>query len=299
MIWNHPAICRDCLGRAHRDHRMALAITGSIGLSAARPNHPIADARHAQVWHLRTRAPAPATRRIRFRRFARRFGWAHQIELDVYLTKDKHLVIMHDSTVDRTTDGTGKIADLTLAEIKQLDAGGWKGPQYAGERVPTLEEVLAIMPDNVWLNLHLKGGAELGAAVARQVVRDQRTHQAFLAAGRSVIEAARKVCLRSLSATWIAVSPIRSTRARHAQGAMILIQLLGKLASPDDMAGLWRRESINYCCTNDPESLEKLYAAGVEFALVDDLEKMMQKAAEVGIRPLKPVFRAGGNATGQ
>ncbi|NLZ02562.1 MAG: hypothetical protein GXY25_18755, partial [Pirellulaceae bacterium] len=74
----------------------------------------------------------------------------------------------------------------------------------------------------------------------------------------------------------------------------------GKLASPDDMAGLKAaRVRINYCCTNDPESLEKLYAAGVEFALVDDLEKMMQKAAELGIRPLKPVFRAGGNATGQ
>ena len=46
-----------------------------------------------------------------------------EIELDLYLTKDDHLIIMHDSTVDRTTDGTGAISDLTLAEVKALDAG--------------------------------------------------------------------------------------------------------------------------------------------------------------------------------
>ena len=50
---------------------------------------------------------------------------------------------MHDDRVDRTTDGHGKIAALTLAQIKQLDAGSWKGSRYAGERVPTLAEMLA------------------------------------------------------------------------------------------------------------------------------------------------------------
>jgi glycerophosphoryl diester phosphodiesterase len=299
MIWNHPAICRDCLGRARIGIiAWLLAITGSIGLSAGAaessdrarmpvmPKSGISAHRGASTSHPENTLPA-------FRE-AIRLG-AHQIELDVYLTKDKHLVIMHDSTVDRTTDGTGKIADLTLAEIKQLDAGGWKGPQYAGERVPTLEEVLAIMPDNVWLNLHLKGDAELGAAVARQVVRDQRTHQAFLAAGRSVVEAARKVCPEIL----VCNMDRRESYSQYvsetiAQGADF-IQLFGKLASPDDMAKLKAaRVRINYCCTNDPESLKKLRAAGVDFALVDNLGKMMDKAAELGIHPLKPVFRTCG-----
>jgi glycerophosphoryl diester phosphodiesterase len=63
-------------------------------------------------------------------------------ELDVYQTKDGHLVVMHDNDVERTTNGKGKIADMTLAEIKKLDAGSWKGPEYKGEPVPTLEEVL-------------------------------------------------------------------------------------------------------------------------------------------------------------
>lgn len=63
-------------------------------------------------------------------------------ELDVQMSKDGHLVVIHDATVDRTTDGTGRVGDLTLKELKRLDAGSWFGPEFAGERIPTLEEVL-------------------------------------------------------------------------------------------------------------------------------------------------------------
>jgi len=73
-----------------------------------------------------------------------------QIETDVQLTKDGHLILMHDPTVDRTTNGTGKIAELTFAEIRQLDAG-------LGECVPTLEETLAITRGKVVLQIELKG----------------------------------------------------------------------------------------------------------------------------------------------
>lgn len=66
------------------------------------------------------------------------------IELDVHRTKDGHLVVIHDSTVDRTTRGTvsGAVANLTLEEIKSLDAGVWKSLRLRGEQVPTLEEAL-------------------------------------------------------------------------------------------------------------------------------------------------------------
>ena len=54
------------------------------------------------------------------------------IELDVHMTRDDHLVVMHDGSVERTTNGEGDIADFTLAEIKALDAGGWFSPEFAG-----------------------------------------------------------------------------------------------------------------------------------------------------------------------
>ncbi len=66
-------------------------------------------------------------------------------ELDVQPSKDGVLVCVHDDTVDRTTNGTGRVADLTLQELKKLDAGGWFDSQFAGERIPTLQEVFALL----------------------------------------------------------------------------------------------------------------------------------------------------------
>lgn len=68
-------------------------------------------------------------------------------EFDVERTKDGHLVCLHDDTVNRTTNGTGKVADLTLEELRRLDAGSWFDPRFAGERVPTIEEVLALVAE--------------------------------------------------------------------------------------------------------------------------------------------------------
>ncbi len=81
---------------------------------------------------------------------------AEFIELDVQMSKDGHLVVIHDTTVDRTTNGKGKVGDLTLAEIKKLDAGSWFGKRFAGERIPTLEEVLERYSGKIGLVIELK-----------------------------------------------------------------------------------------------------------------------------------------------
>jgi glycerophosphoryl diester phosphodiesterase len=64
------------------------------------------------------------------------------VETDLQLTRDSRFVAIHDDTVDRTTDGHGAVHDLTLAELRKLDAGSWFGSEFAGERIPTLEEIL-------------------------------------------------------------------------------------------------------------------------------------------------------------
>ena len=83
---------------------------------------------------------------------------AHMIELDLALSKDDAIVVLHDSTLDRTTNGKGLVSDWSLKELKTLDAGSFKATHFKGERIPTFQEVLAIMPENIWLNVHLKGG---------------------------------------------------------------------------------------------------------------------------------------------
>jgi len=69
-------------------------------------------------------------------------------ELDTYLTADKHVIVLHDTTIDRTTSGEGPVGEHTLAELKQLDAGSWRGEEFAGERMPTLEESLIFAREN-------------------------------------------------------------------------------------------------------------------------------------------------------
>ncbi|KNF09491.1 glycerophosphoryl diester phosphodiesterase [Gottschalkia purinilytica] len=79
------------------------------------------------------------------------------IELDVQMTKDNEIVVCHDEMLNRTTNGVGYIKDLTLKEIKALDAGSWYNEKYKGEKIPTLEEVFEIVKDkNILINIELK-----------------------------------------------------------------------------------------------------------------------------------------------
>lgn len=88
------------------------------------------------------------------------------IELDVQATADGQLVVLHDVTLDRTTDATGALFEAEWSTIAGADAGSWFSHEYAGERVPTLDDVLSI--DAIELELELKG---YGEAFLREVVR--------------------------------------------------------------------------------------------------------------------------------
>ena len=92
-------------------------------------------------------------------------------EVDVRWTKDRQLVILHDATLDRTTNGTGKIGATTLAEVRRLDAGSWFDAKYRAEKVPTLREVLESGRGRIDVLLDLK---EQGADYDRQVVGEVR-----------------------------------------------------------------------------------------------------------------------------
>lgn len=78
------------------------------------------------------------------------------IEFDVRLSKDGHLVVIHDADVQRTTDGIGYIGELTIKEIKMLDAGSWFSPEFSKERIPLLEEVLKQFGGKIGLLIEMK-----------------------------------------------------------------------------------------------------------------------------------------------
>ena len=79
-----------------------------------------------------------------------------QIETDVRITRDGELVCIHDATVDRTTNGTGKVCDKNLAELKTLDAGSWKGAEFAGEKIPTFIEFMELVKDHPTMTLDIE-----------------------------------------------------------------------------------------------------------------------------------------------
>ena len=94
-------------------------------------------------------------------------------ELDVQATRDGAVVVIHDETVDRTTNGHGAVADLTLAEIQRLDAS-FRFPSFRGERIPTLDEVMRAVRGKLGLNIEIKEGA-----VERQVCELMRSYDAL------------------------------------------------------------------------------------------------------------------------
>lgn len=105
------------------------------------------------------------------------------IELDVTLTRDRKVVVIHDDTLDRTTNGKGAVRAHTLEEIKRLDAGSWFDPRFATERVPELFEVMKLTTGRCMVNIEIKVSAFEASypsdAIEHQVVKLVKTSGAM------------------------------------------------------------------------------------------------------------------------
>jgi len=233
----------------------------------------------------------PENTRAAFRE-AIRLG-AHMIELDVCFTKDRKLVLMHDVTVDRTTNGSGTVSELTLEEIKRLDAGSWKSSQLEGEEVPTLEEVLQIMPINIWIDIHLRGGREAVEHVAQTIVEQECLHQAFIACDPKAAAAALNVDSR------IMISNMYRRFLKENVREMIVgnKQLFLGLFKSDLAQGIHESKDSNinifyYDPVILPNDLPGLFDAGVHFVVSPNVDVLVKAARKHGIRPLKPHYVA-------
>ena len=157
---------------------LALAAADS---TAAEPSRPLIVAHRGLLRH------APENTLSNFRACLElRLGF----EFDVRQTKDGQLVCIHDRTIDRTTNGTGKVSDLTFAETRELDAGSWFDRKFAVEKVPTVEEVLKLVAEyrqhGVLVAVDLKA-----EGVEQEVVRLAEKHgvlERLLFIGRTISE---------------------------------------------------------------------------------------------------------------
>ena len=201
---------------------------------------------------------------------------AAMIELDVDYTKDGKILILHDSTVDRTSNGKGKLRDLTFDQARALDFGAWKGEQFAGTKIPTLEEALEVIPKTIWLNIHVKPGGELGEKISLEVadiIAEQgRMGHAFLACDVRDAEAVHarypEFLICNMERQGGSDAYIDRTIKTKAQ----FIQRAGGHPTPQQIARLKDAGiRINYFGTNDPKEIIELFDLGVDFPLVDNL----------------------------
>jgi len=222
---------------------------------------------------------------------------AEMVEMDVHRCKTGELVIMHDSTVDRTTNGKGMVSELTFAEIRALEANRRKGKPVAGcagVKVPTFDEAIESIPKDapVWINCHCADNTAV--EVAKIIKAKGRLGQAFIAAGLKAIAKARaevpEILACNMSRPYRGVDayskpwpPELSTQyARETvEHKCQFIQLLAP-CSPADVrlmhdAGV----KVSYFHCEKPEKVKALVDLGVDFILTDNLKPMQAKFREV------------------
>ena len=96
---------------------------------------------------------------------------ADGVELDVHLSKDGHLVVIHDESIDRTSNGKGMVKDMTLEELRRYDFGSYFDEAYAGERILTLEEALEIIRECKLINIEIKNGPIFYEGIEEKVLK--------------------------------------------------------------------------------------------------------------------------------
>jgi glycerophosphoryl diester phosphodiesterase len=128
---------------------------------------------------------------------AERLAWAQgadAVETDIHLTKDGQIIVCHDKTTKRTAGRDLPILAQTLEELRRLDAGSWKDPKFAGEKLPTLEEQIALIPAGKRMLVEIKVGPEIVPELSRVLQRTGASPQniTFISFNYDALQAVRK-----------------------------------------------------------------------------------------------------------
>ena len=209
---------------------------------------------------------------------------AEMVEFDLQRCKTGEIVVMHDLTVDRTTDGKGHVSEMTFEKIRKLDAGVRYGERFKGTKVPTLDEMLAVIPkEGVWINFHCYyADNRCIAEEVAQKLRDQgRLHQGILAALEPHIAEARAVvpdvitCDMSRPGGYKPGWPPERIRAyidTSVSNRCDSLQFFRSGTAADFEHAGRNGLTVNYFDCDDPVQSARLFADGVEFILTNDID---------------------------
>jgi len=197
---------------------------------------------------------------------------ADGVEFDVHLSADGVPVIIHDFTVGATTDGSGRVTDKTLAQLKQLDAGSHFDPAFAGERIPTLEEVLEAVGSRLLLNIELKTTSLRDNGLEPTVITQVEQHGLsdsvlFSSFNPFSLRRAKRIAPHipvgllyspglplPLRHAWLA--PMFPHEARHPEHTMVNTHCMARARR----RGYW----VNTWTVDDPDDMRRLIGLGVD-----------------------------------
>ena len=276
---------------------VAVAAAGYLGLAASvqpLPDHPFWRPPGPRVIaHRGGRGLWPENTLLAFRN-AHALG-VDVLEMDLRQTADAEIVVLHDDTVDRTTDGQGPVAALTLAELQRLDAGfrwtadGGKGHPYRGQGVvvPALRQVFAALPD-ARMNLEIKGRGPAMAAPLCALIRDRGMAQrvAVAAFDQEAMDAFRAACPQVATAATrdeavrfarLSAAFLGSLFAPRAQVLQVPERVGGHEVLTPRFASDSRRLNVKVevWTVNEPEDMKRLLALPVDGIVTDYPDRLL------------------------
>lgn len=209
-------------------------------------------------------------------------------EIDVRLTRDGHVVVMHDRTVDRTTTGRGPVEAMTLDEVRGLDAGGWFGPAFRGEHVPALRDVIAWARGKLVLLVELKNYPVYDAPLLERTVEliDATQSSDYVVPAGFDHVALREIKRRRPD--W-ATEMIYNARLADPAGAAraigaSLVSLEPQFALADDIARLHAADVAALTTLERPDDAARLLSFGLDVLESDDPAMAVAAIRSAGVR---------------
>jgi glycerophosphoryl diester phosphodiesterase len=203
---------------------------------------------------------------------------ADAIELDVKLSGDGQVVVMHDSTVDRTTDGTGQVRKLPLAALKELDAGSHFDIAFRGEPIPTLEEVLETLGKRIPINIELTNltspGDALPAKVAELVTRHGMERQVMFSSFNPLALLRVRRYSPKVPIGLLGLDGVAGAWTRTLLANLIPHEALHPwVGNVDETLVKWthsRGRRLHVYTVNEPSQMRNLYTWGADGLITDD-----------------------------
>jgi glycerophosphoryl diester phosphodiesterase len=201
------------------------------------------------------------------------------IETDLQLSRDARFVAIHDATVNRTTNGQGAVHDMTLADLRKLDAGSWFGSEFAGERIPTLEEILEFSKKNdVVFYLEIKPGAAWGgehALVGALRESGEIPRAVVISFDATIVLNLRKI-EPTLMTGLLYDGQIENPLDKAVEIGARQVAVRGDLVTPALIAQAKKKDLQVVCWTvNHPAHMRMLAAAGVDGIMSDYPDRLV------------------------